>query len=118
MIEFARGVRPRLSLHAVVGHHVNNNKNMKYRKKPIVIEAFKWTGGPDQTDDPVWAVEAIKAGSIRFENSGTPNVVMLIDTLEGTMRGNQGDYIIQGVKGEIYPCKPDIFEATYEAVCE
>ena len=87
---------------------------MKYRKKPVVIEAFKWTGWPDQTDYPVWAVEAIKAGSIRFENSGTPSVVMLIDTLEGTMRGNQGDYIIQGVKGEMYPCKNDIFEMTYE----
>ena len=91
---------------------------MKYRKKPVVIEAFKWTGGPDQTDDPVWAVDAIKSGAIRFENSGTPQVSLLIDTLEGTHRANQGDYIIQGVKGELYPCKPDIFAATYEPVRE
>lgn len=89
---------------------------VKFRKKPVVIEAFQWTGGEDQTEDPTWAIEAIQAGSIRFENVGTPNVVILIDTLEGTMRGNRGDYIIRGVKGEIYPCKPDIFEASYDRV--
>lgn len=86
-----------------------------YRKKPVVIEAFKWTGGPDQTEDPEWIVAAIRAGTVRFENAGTPDVAMMIDTLEGTHRANQGDWIIQGVKGELYPCKPDIFEATYEA---
>jgi len=88
----------------------------KFRKKPVVIEAFKWTGGPDQTEDPTWIVDAIKAGTVHFENAGTPEVALLIDTLEGTHRANQGDYIIQGVKGELYPCKPDIFDATYEAV--
>jgi hypothetical protein len=88
----------------------------QFRKKPVVIEAFQWTGGPDQTDDPTWAVDAIKSGAIRFENEGTPDVALLIDTLEGTHRANQGDYIIRGVKGELYPCKPDIFAATYEAV--
>jgi len=87
-----------------------------YRKKPVVIEAFKWTGGPDQTEDPVWIVEAIKAGTVRFEGQGTPGVSMLIDTLEGTHRANQGDYIIRGVKGELYPCKPDIFVVTYDRV--
>lgn len=85
-----------------------------YRKKPVVIEAFCWTGGPDQTEDPVWCVEAIKAGVVRFENVGTANVSMLIDTLEGTHRANQGDWIIRGIKGELYPCKPDIFAATYD----
>ena len=89
---------------------------MRFRKKPVVIEAFQWTGGPDQTEDPDWIVEAIKAGTVRFENSGTPHVALLIDTLEGTHRANQNDFIIRGVKGELYPCKPDIFEATYEAV--
>lgn len=88
----------------------------KFRKKPVVIEAFKWTGGPDQTEDPAWMCEALHNGSARFENAGTPDVTLLIDTLEGTHRANQGDYIIQGIKGELYPCKPDIFEATYEAV--
>ena len=89
---------------------------MKWRKKPVVINAFKWTGGPDQTEDPEWIVDAIKAGSVRFVNGGTPTVYMLIDTLEGTHKANQGDYVIQGIKGELYPCKPDIFEATYEKV--
>ena len=80
-----------------------------YRNKPIVIEAFKWTGGPDQAEDPVWIVDAIKAGNIMFNGEG-----MHILTLEGVMLAQPGDWIIQGVKGEIYPCKPDIFEATYE----
>ena len=86
-----------------------------YRKKPVVIEAFNWTGGPDQAEDPEWIVDAIRGGTVRFENEGTPDVSMLIDTLEGTHRANQGDWIIRGVKGELYPCKPDIFAATYEA---
>lgn len=87
---------------------------MKYRKKPVVIEAFKWTGGPDQEEDPVWIVEAIKEGEVWFKNIGTPDAQLCIETLEGTMSASVGDYIIKGVKGELYPCKPDIFEATYE----
>ena len=60
----------------------------KYRKKPVVIEAY-------QTDE-----------------------VMYIETLEGVLKADIGDYIITGVRGEQYPCKPDIFEATYEEVEE
>lgn len=85
-----------------------------WRKRPVVIEAFKWTGGPDQTEDPAWIIAAIEGGSVRFADSGTPHVSLLIDTLEGTHRANPGDWIIRGVKGELYPCKPDIFAATYE----
>lgn len=88
----------------------------KYRKKPVVVEAFRWTGGPDQTEDPEWICDAMRAGSVRLEQSGTPGVAMMIETLEGTHRANKGDWIIRGVKGELYPCKPDIFEATYDAV--
>jgi len=84
----------------------------KYRKKPVVIEAFRWTGGPDQEEDPVWIVEAIKAGTVYYQGGDAP--YLTIETLEGDMRANVGDWIIRGVKGEIYPCKPDIFEATYE----
>jgi hypothetical protein len=84
---------------------------MKYRKKPIIIEAFKWTGGPDQTEDPVWIIEAIKTGNVFFDDC-----TMKIKTLEGIMTANIGDWIIQGVNSEIYPCKPDIFEKTYEKV--
>jgi hypothetical protein len=90
----------------------------KWRKKPVVIEAFMWTGGPDQTEDPEWIIKAIKNGTVRFDHTVMQETFMLIDTLEGTHRANQGDYIIQGVKGEIYPCKPDIFAATYEKVEE
>ena len=84
---------------------------MKYRKKPLVIEAFKWTGGPDQTEDPSWMVDAIRRGEAHFTSDG-----MVIKTLEGNHLASPGDYIIRGIKGEIYPCKPDIFEATYESV--
>ena len=84
---------------------------MKYRKKPLIIEAFKWTGGPDQQEDPEWMVDAIRKNIVSFVPSG-----MLIATLEGAMMASLGDYIIKGVKGEIYPCKPDIFMATYEPV--
>ena len=85
-----------------------------YRKKPVVIEAFKWTGGPDQEEDPVWICNAIKAGEVTFKHRGTSQVVLIIKTLEGDMIAQRGDFIILGVKGEIYPCKPDIFEETYE----
>lgn len=88
----------------------------KYRKRPVVIEAFKWTADIDQTEDPEWLIDKIKAGKVFFEYVGTPKVKMGIETLEGTMRADCGDYIIRGIKGEIYPCKPDVFEATYEAV--
>ena len=87
---------------------------MKYRKKPVVIEAFQWTGGPEQEDDPEWIIEAVRNGSAWFENEGTPEVKFMIRTLEGVHEANIGDYIIRGIAGEIYPCKPDIFLATYE----
>lgn len=88
----------------------------KWRKKPVVIEAFRWTGDIHQEEDPVWVVAAINAGIVSFVNNGTPVVKMVIKTLEGPHLANRGDYIIRGVKGEIYPCKPDIFNDTYEAV--
>lgn len=83
----------------------------QYRKKPIVIEAFKWTGDADQEEDPEWIIAAIKAKSVSFRG-----IHMLINTLEGIMAANPGDWIIQGVNGEIYPCKPDIFEKSYDLV--
>lgn len=81
---------------------------MKYRKKPAVIEAFQWRG---QHFDkwPLWA----KQGNIGKSWIGDH---LNIQTLEGCMQADVGDWIIQGIKGELYPCKPDIFEATYEAV--
>jgi len=56
---------------------------MKYRKKPVVIEAFKWTGGPDQEEDPVWIVEAIKKGEVSFRNIGCPDVQCYIKHWRG-----------------------------------
>lgn len=88
----------------------------KYRKKPVVIEAFKWTGDEKQLEDPIWIVEGIKKGTVWFNNVGTENVNLEIKTLEGNHIANRGDYIIQGIQGELYPCKPDIFEKTYERI--
>ena len=90
---------------------------MKFRKKPVVIDAFRWTA--DLQCAP-WLTEAMlkpwgMEGSAKIGNIGG-RVVLGICTLEGIMEANVGDWIIQGVKGEIYPCKPDIFEATYEPV--
>jgi hypothetical protein len=80
-----------------------------YRKKPITIEAFKWSGDVYQIEDPEWIVDLIEHGKVTIN---FPN--MFIETLEGIMKADAGDWIIKGVKGEVYPCKPDIFEATYE----
>ncbi len=83
----------------------------KFRKKPVVIEAVQIT---DATfDDPHPNPEHI-AGPIY----DPVNRTVIIATLEGTMLANVGDWIIRGVKGELYPIKPDIFEATYEPVEE
>jgi len=78
----------------------------KYRKKPVVIEAVQFRAGEQ---DGAFADDVI-AGRVRYPEDGT----MLIQTLEGTMQAVPGDWIIRGVKGELYPCKPDIFAATYE----
>jgi hypothetical protein len=86
----------------------------KFRKKPIIIEAFQWTGGPEQTEDPDWIIDALVNGTAFFDIE-VPHVMKII-TLEGIMTVSRGDYIIQGVNGEIYPCRPDIFEKTYEHV--
>jgi hypothetical protein len=82
---------------------------MKFRKKPVVIEAVRWDGN--------------KLAMMRFlgdERNGTvrPGINttddLIVRTLEGDMRCTLGDWLIRGVKGELYPCKPDIFAATYE----
>lgn len=83
----------------------------KFRKKPVVIEAWQ-NDGVDAL--PSWLSDALKKGEVWF--SGSPRGHFTIKTLEGEMRADYSDWIIQGVKGEIYPCKPDIFAATYEPV--
>jgi hypothetical protein len=87
----------------------------KFRKKPVVIEAmqfdgthataspiYRWSGGNHTLEDPIC-----------YDNA---KGLLLIKTLEGVMTAQPGDWIIRGVKGEFYPCKPDIFSATYEAI--
>lgn len=91
---------------------------MKVRKKPVEVEAVQWTG---------LNLEEIKAfveESLIYDiidtawevGKGRPRVFMKIKTLEGDMIVSEGDYIIKGISGEFYPCKPDIFKATYEEV--
>lgn len=80
---------------------------MKYRKKPVEVEAFRF--GIDSMPD--WFVEESLHGKVTVHRAF---LQADIKTLEGVMRANFGDFIIRGVKGEIYPCKPDIFYATYE----
>lgn len=82
----------------------------KYRKKPVVIEAVQWDGLASTANDFIgdgygtdWEYESQPSGNI------------IIPTLEGNHLCRVGDWIIKGVKGEFYPCKPDIFQATYEA---
>ena len=87
-----------------------------YKKKPVTIQAFKWTADWEQTEDLNWMQEALDEGVAWLNNAGTPDVKLEIKTLEGVMTASRGDYIIRGIKGEIYPCKSDIFEATYEFV--
>lgn len=91
---------------------------MKYRKKPVVIEAVKYMGGGDveNSDVPDWMWTAFENGVLEAAAGGRDP--LRIKTLEGVLTVRPGDYIIQGVKGELYPCKPDIFEATYELVDE
>ena len=78
----------------------------KYKKKPIVIEAKQWFPGKE-----------IEGVFTRLKNFDIDiDVHPYIDTLEGRMKVSPGDWIIKGVKGELYPCKDDIFQMTYEKV--
>ena len=102
---------------------------MKYRKKPVVINAIFWDGTEECLNNT--ALPFIADGNPDFSHlpkaPDDPHIhngigyvpplgELYIPTLEGTMTAKPGDWIIRGVKGEFYPCKPDIFEATYEAV--
>jgi len=88
---------------------------MKYRKKPVVIEAFQLKNCK-AVRLPDWVLER---DDIYCSEDSQGNVVTLrISALEGDMLASHGDWIIKGVRGELYPCKPDIFEETYEPVKE
>ena len=108
-------------LAAAIDAHVTKSPDMtepastvRYRKKPVVIDAFRLAHDPM----PDWFCDARSRGDVTTHNDdrryrGGPDYA-LIGTLEGQMCCNAGDWIIRGVKGELYPCKHDIFIATYE----
>lgn len=97
---------------------MEGNMMPKFRKKPVVIEAFKfkpvWRAvGACADDAPIWFLQAENDGVAKIWGDDEVPYCM-IKTLEGNMKAQDGDWIIKGVKGEIYPCKDDIFQATYE----
>lgn len=86
---------------------------MKYRKRPVVIEAIQF----EDTAERICEIHEFLGGDeMRVNYKDEDNPFIPIETLEGTMKANVGDYIIKGVNGEFYPCKPNIFEKTYEKV--
>lgn len=85
----------------------------KFRKKPVVIEAVQFTG---RNVSEVHAFTGSKSTTSTHAHSAAPASSLTIETLEGIITASPGDWIIRGVKGEFYPCKPDIFAATYEPV--
>ena len=88
---------------------------MKYRKKPVIIEAIQFI---DNADRIIEIHEFMGGDTIRVNYEDKDNPYLKIETLEGIMKASVGDYIIKGVNGEFYPCKPDIFEKTYERVID
>ena len=83
---------------------------MKFRKKPVVVEAVEWNGSNTVEISSFTGISLNEISSAPFVNE------LIIKTLEGDIHASIGDWIIRGVVGEIYPCKPDIFEKTYEII--
>lgn len=85
----------------------------RYKNKPVVVEAFQYDGDFINRDGdyyvPHWVADELASGNMYFKNAGE----LYIKTLEGEMYVSVDDYIIKDVQGEIYPCKPDVFEQTY-----
>ena len=86
---------------------------MKYRKKPVVIKAVQF----EDTTEYLMELDALGLGVV-CDYADKDNPVLKIGTLEGVMTARVGDFVIKGVAGEFYPCKPDIFEKTYEEVVD
>lgn len=118
------GVKSTVAAHIVAAYlaaqpaegsaQVATDPTNQYRKRPVVINAIQWPGTKFEQTPPDWFRDAM------YAEPGKPGFLMrygdeiIISTLEGEMRASPGDWIIRGIKGEIYPCKPDIFAATYE----
>ena len=88
----------------------------KYSHKRVEVEAFQWTGGLDQTEDPPWIVEALKTGRAWITKDSAGEVNLYIPIPGGIIIADSGDYIIRDDKGKLCSCKPGIFEATYELI--
>ena len=93
---------------------------MKFKKKPVIIEAVQYIR---RFDWPMWFHDAVTRKDITVFNTGkssdpTAPCYANIHTLEGIMLAKEGDWIVRGIAGELYSCKPDIFEKTYEPVSE
>lgn len=94
----------------------------KYRKRPVIIEAFQMTRQRrwDNSEWPEWLHMAWNKdpseGAVWIDETDPNRACLVCGTLEGVHSIDWDDYIIQGIKGELYPCKPDIFQATYEKV--
>lgn len=87
----------------------------KFRKKPVEVEAFQISRCTMLNREyPKWFSESAAQGIVNISENPSYPVACTIKTLEGDMNAYIGDYIIKGVNGELYPCKPDIFDKTYE----
>ena len=93
---------------------------MRYRTKPCEIEAIKWDGtNLEEIKEFVGDCLIYNIVDTAWEvGKGKPHVIMKVHTLEGDMEATAGDYIIKGIRGEFYPCKPDVFEKKYELITE
>ncbi|MER6435422.1 hypothetical protein ABT275_03535 [Streptomyces sp. NPDC001185] len=93
----------------------------RFRKKPVEIEALQFIDLDSYLAIvawwKAWKTETLDATE-KFEFRGGPTALLLVHTLEGWMAASSGDWIIRGIQGELYPCKPNIFAATYEAVTD
>ena len=107
-----------------------SNMYKKYKKKPVVIEAIQWDG-KNLVDVSAFLYNKTRKEALKEINSSDisckiwddyESIIiregLTIDTLKGKMKADIGDYIIKGINGEFYPCKPDIFAKTYEEVTE
>lgn len=92
--------------------------SFKFRKKPVIIEAFQYHKGKFQGYEavamPQWLIMALANGTLFAQREAREK--LMVQTVEGSLEVSDGDFIIQGVKGELYPCKPDIFALTYDKV--
>jgi hypothetical protein len=98
---------------------------MKFRKKPVVIEAVQWTGKNYQEIKDFYPTNWTEYQQTDWGNIKSRDITplttpgyprLLVQTAEGMLWADRNDWIIKGIKGEYYPCKPDIFELTYEAI--